>query len=222
MKSQENSTCGQCRIRDAKIAALEEKVAHLEELVTRLEQKLASSKKNSSTSSKPPSSDIVKPKPPLPDGEKRSIGGQPGHPKHEREPFPPEQVTSFHEHPLDACPDCGGTLRLNGPCKKVVQQVDIRCVPLSIDQHTFPEYICNHCGKHSKAPLPLHIEKGGLVGPELTALIAFMKGACHASFSTIRKFLRDVVGVQISRGVLSKIINKVTEALDGPYEELLG
>jgi hypothetical protein len=70
------------------------------------------------------------------------------------------------------------------------------------------------------AALPRHIERGGLVGPQLTALIAFMKGACHASFSTTRTFLRDVVGVTISRGQLSKILGKVSEALAKPYEEL--
>jgi transposase len=69
--------------------------------------------------------------------------------------------------------------------------------------------------------LPAIIQHGGLVGPRLTAVIAFLKGACHASFSTIRKFLRDVAGVTISRGQLSKILGKVTEALEGPYEELL-
>jgi transposase len=65
------------------------------------------------------------------------------------------------------------------------------------------------------------VEVGGLVGPRLTVLIAYLKGFCHASFSTIRKFLRDVVGVTISRGLLSKVIAKVSEALDGPYQELL-
>ena len=69
--------------------------------------------------------------------------------------------------------------------------------------------------------MPSHIEKGGLVGLELTSLIAFMKGVCHASFSTVRTFLRDVVGVTISRGQLSKILGKVSEALEKPYEELL-
>jgi transposase len=59
------------------------------------------------------------------------------------------------------------------------------------------------------------------VGPQLTALIAYMKGACHASFSTVRTFLRDVVGVTISRGELNKVVSKVTAALDRPYEELL-
>ena len=34
-------------------------------------------------------------------------------------------------------------------------------------------------------------------------------------------FLRDVVGVTISRGQLAKIIAKVSDALDGPYQELL-
>jgi transposase len=69
--------------------------------------------------------------------------------------------------------------------------------------------------------MPSVIEKGGLVGPQLTALIAYLKGACHASFSTTRKFLRDVVGVTISRGELCKIRDKVSAALDKPYGELL-
>jgi len=55
----------------------------------------------------------------------------------------------------------------------------------------------------------------------LTTLIAYLKGACHASYATIRKFLRDVVGVRISRGQLAKVISKVSQALDAPYEELL-
>jgi len=60
-----------------------------------------------------------------------------------------------------------------------------------------------------------------LTGPRLTTLIAYLKGACHASYSTIRKFLRDVVGVTISRGQLAKIVGKVARALERPYEDLL-
>ena len=48
-----------------------------------------------------------------------------------------------------------------------------------------------------------------------------MKGGCHASFSTTRTFLRDIVGVTIARSTLANTINQVSEALDGPYEELL-
>jgi transposase len=69
--------------------------------------------------------------------------------------------------------------------------------------------------------MPAHIEKGQLIGPRLTATIAYMKGACHCSFSTIRKFLRDVVGVTISRGQLNKLIQKASAAFEQAYNELL-
>jgi len=92
---------------------------------------------------------------------------------------------------------------------------------LTIEQHTFPEYWCARCEKSYWAAPPEHVAKGGLVGPWLTTLIAYLKGFCHASYSTIRKFLRDVVQLSISRGQLRKIIGKVCSALDGPYQELL-
>ena len=204
--------CPQCQV-------LATKVASLEAELQRVRQQLAAAKKTSATSSKPPSSDIVKPNlPERPDGQKRSIGGQPGHDKHAREPFPPELVTGFETHTLDACPGCGGTLRLNPTIPRVVQQVDIKTTPLTIEQHTCPEYWCNRCQKPYWAPLPLKIERGGLVGPHLTA---FMKGGCHASFSGIRTFLRDCVGITLARSTLANTISKVSEALDGPYDELL-
>ena len=57
--------------------------------------------------------------------------------------------------------------------------------------------------------------------PNLTALVGFLKGACHASFSTIRKYLRDVVRITISRGQLAKLVAKVSASLQQTYEELL-
>jgi transposase len=207
-------------------AQLAEQGARLEQLqatVARLEEQLAAARKDSSTSSKPPSSDIVKPPPPsLPAGQdKRKRGGQPGHPKHERALFPDGQIDHFFEHPLQGCPCCGGPLRLNGGLVLIVQQVDVEPAKLTIQQHKCPEYWCARCERSCKAALPQHIAVGGLVGPRLTTLIAYLKGFCHASFSTVRKFLRDVVGVTISRGQLRKIIGKVCSALEGPYQELL-
>jgi len=65
------------------------------------------------------------------------------------------------------------------------------------------------------APLPPAVEAGGLLGPRLTAIVAYLKGACHASFSTIRRFVRDVLGLPLSRGYLAKIIRKASAALQG-------
>ena len=87
-------------------------------------------------------------------------------------------------------------------------------------EHQGLAYWCPHCRKVHYAPIPEPVVKGGLFGPRLTALVAFMKGVCHASFSTIRKFLRDVVRVKVSRGYLAKLIGKVSEALAGAYAEL--
>ncbi len=65
--------------------------------IRELEAQLAGAKKDSSTSSKPPSSDIVKPprteeKAGRGRKKKRRRAGQPGHQRHERAVFPPEQV----------------------------------------------------------------------------------------------------------------------------------
>ena len=214
-------SCNGCRQRNADIAQLQARIAALEQQVRQLHEKWAAAQKNSSTSSKPPSSDIVKPPPSGDPSSPRSIGGQPGHPKHERTPFSLEQVTHFEEHLLDACPCCGGRLCRNAHFARIVQQIDIERPPLTIEQHTSPEYWCARCQRAFKAAMPSAIDKGGLVGPQLTALIAYLKGACHASFSTVRTFLRDVVGVTIARGELSKVLGKVTAALDKPYEEIL-
>lgn len=223
MAKKARKSCPHCQRWQQRVAALEAEIKSQRGELLRLREQLAAAQKDSSTSSKPPSSDIVKPPPPATDGVAgpRSAGGQPGHPKHAREPFPPEQVTHFEEHLLEVCPGCGGALWRNGQLARVVQQVDIEKPPRSIEQHTSPEYWCERCQKCYKAPLPAPIEKGGLVGPQLTALIAYLKGACHASFSTIRTFLRDVAAVTISRGELSKILGKVSAALDQPFEELL-
>jgi transposase len=215
--------CPNCERLPAQVDALRGQLEALQAVVAQLQEQLAKARKDSSTSSKPPSSDIVKPpKPSSATGPKRRQGGQPGHAKHERAAFPPEQVTRPVEHPLSACPDCGGELRRNGSLARIVQQVDFLRPPLTIEQHTCPEYFCGHCGKACKADLPSPIETGGLVGPRLTVLIAYLKGVCHASFSTVRKFLRDIVGVTISRGQLALVIAKVSRALAQPYDELRG
>lgn len=226
MRAKDTVPCNKCRRHQARVDALEAELAALKEVVAQLAQQLAAARKDSSTSSKPPSSDIVKPpKPPPPKGQdKRRIGGQPGHPKHERTAFPPEAINGgTFDHRLDSCPCCGHDLR---PAltfaPRVVQQVDLREVPLSIQEHRRHSGWCPRCQKMHEAPLPPGIARGGLVGPSLTTLIAYLKGACHASFSTVRQFLRDVVRVTISRGELARIIAKVSRALERPHEPLLG
>jgi len=225
MKAKARKSCPNCRRLQALLDAQEARLKALEATVALLQKQLAAARKDSTTSSKPPSSDIVKPpKPPPPEGQdRRRIGGQPGHPKHERAAFPPESINGASvDYRFDLCPCCGHDLQpMSTIAPRVIQQVDINDVPLEIQEHRGHPGWCSHCQKQFEAPLPLGIERGGLVGPRLTTLIAYLKGVCHASYSTVRKFVRDVVGVTISRGQLANIIAKVSEALEQPYEQLL-
>ena len=101
---------------------------------------------------------------------------------------------------LDACPSCGGHLSLTDAAEPIVaQRVEIAAVPLEIHEHRSHPGWCPCCQKTCYAPFPPSIERGGLAGPRLTTIIAYLKGACHASYSTIRKFVRDVIGLTISR-----------------------
>jgi transposase len=206
-----------------KLTQTEQKLTHTQQELARTQEQLAKARKDSSTSSKPPSSDLVKPPKPGPGGGgKRRRGGQPGHPRHQREPFPPECLSGDPIiYPLELCPDCGHGLREATCPPRIVQQVEIDVVPLCITEHRAEAGYCPHCRKVHYAALPPDVAKGGMAGPRLTTFIAYLKGACHASFSTIRKFLRDVLCLTISRGQLVKILAKVTQALDEPYQELL-
>ena len=96
--------------------------------------------------------------------------------------FPPEQVNGgSHDYVLDLCPHCGHGLQPTTAAPRVVQQIEIHEVPLSIEEHCGHPGWCPHCQKLRYAPLPLTIERGGLVGPRLITLIAYLKGACHAT-----------------------------------------
>lgn len=208
------TTCPHCQRLLEENEALKGKVASLE-------AELAKSRKNSGNSSKSPSSDIVKPPRPKRKGKKkRGKGGQPGHDRHQRPPFEPEQINDHVDYTLSSCPDCGGFILPSDSQPRVVQQVELVTKPIEIVEHRGLAYWCPHCQTTHYATIEEAVRRAGLIGPRLTVLVAFLKGGCHCSFSTIRKFLRDVVKVRISRGQLAKLIAKVSASLEPAYELL--
>ena len=196
----------------------------LTQTVKEQEIRIAKLSKDSTNSSKPPSSDVIgKPKR-EPGDPKRKIGGQKGHPIHERQPFPPGEINHSHDYHLEICPICkiaGDIIWLPNYEPRKIQQIEIREVVVEKEEHRSYAYWCNHCRQIHYAPFPPHIVKEGFFKARVTALVAYMSNVCHASFSTIRKFFRDVLHEPISRGYLAKIIQKVSCALAQPYEELL-
>lgn len=212
--------CPRCEVLSRELAAARAREAELE-------AELAKARKNSGNSSKPPSSDIVKPPKPRAKGKhkgkrgKRKRGAQPGHPRHERTPFAANEIDCIWEYRLDCCPCCGGAMKDLAIPPKRLQQVELDPQPAIIEEHRRVAQQCQKCKRVHYAELPEELVRAGLIGPRLTALVGFLKGACHMSFSTIRKFFRDVLKVRISRGLLAKVIQKVSASLESPYEELL-
>src|SRR5262249_52710990 len=145
-----------------------------------------------------------------------------GHPRHERALFPASMVNeSFDHRPEACCPGCGHRVRPTGCGPRVIHQVDVPEVPLYIEEHRLHEAYCPRCDKVYYGRLALPVERGGLLGPRLTTLVAYLKGVCHASYSTVRTFLRDIVGLTISRGQLAKVIAKVSDAMEQAWQQLL-
>jgi transposase len=213
--------CRNCARLADRVAELERQLAAALARIEQLEKELASARKNSSTSSKPPSSDIVKPPRPAPAGgkrRKRRRGGQPGHEKHTRPLFPPEQVDDawVYEWPEgELGPEWQPLDEF-----RVVQQVDLVEKLFEVTEHRARLYRSRITGEVIASPLPQDVRLAGLVGPRLTALLAFQKGACHMSYTSIQTFLGDVLSLPLSTGQIAKIVQKASVALGPSHAEL--
>lgn len=206
---------------DAKDLLIEKQVAEiktLKETIKRLEEKIAQLEKNSSNSSKPPSSDIVKPLKILRRfGKKRNRGGQHGHTKFSRQPFKPEEVDEVVEYELED-KDTVGLKPLDEWF--VIQQIHLPDKMYKVIEHRARKYLDTVTGKIHIAPMPDEIRKGRLLGADISAAVAFMKGGCHMSYTTIQKFFKEIVKLDMSRGILCKATRKVSQSLQPAYEQL--
>jgi transposase len=204
------------------VEQLRAEVAELRAELAAAKAELAAAKKNSANSSKPPSSDFVKkPKDKRKNGNKRKRGAQPGHPRHEHEPFADEDV-HYVELRCARCPDCHGPVVPSKEPPKVLQQVELNLPSEMISVVGLRAHACwcRRCRQVHYAPIDEATRRAGLIGPRLTTLIAYLKSACHCSYSTIRKFIRDVLGIKVSRGYLAKLIAKASDSLQDAYDAL--
>jgi len=200
-------------------AQLQREVQQLRADNQKLQDQIARLKRDSSNSSKPPSSDIVKPpqkKPPRGKHQDK-IGGQEGHPRQERIPFGPEDIGPVKRYELSPR-QARGLIPLEDWF--VLQQVDLVEKPYVVTEHRARKYRDERTGRIVIAPLPAAVKAAGLVGPRLSALAAYQKGACHMSYTTIQRFWNEVLGVPISRGQLVNVIQKTSAAFATPYAEL--
>ena len=210
-----------------RIAALEAENADLRKQLLELQAQMAlvleqnaKLSKNSSNSSKPPSSDIVKPpKPPSPAGP-RKTGGQPGHPGAHHQPFTEHQLNDHWQKVPTHCPR-GHDLAGQPPqAPKILQQVELAKDPVVRTEYRRPGVWCPICDEIIYVELPAGVIDGQLFGPRLLALLGYMKGSLHSTYSGLECFCRDVLGFEVSRGHLGNALARVSAALAQAYQEL--
>jgi transposase len=212
--------------KDAIIVELRELVAKLTKQVeeqalriAELELQLAKALKNSSNSSKPPSSDIVKPpkKKKVDRRKKTQRGGQKGHQRKLREPLPPERVDETFVYEVDDAEVKEVALTPTDEFE-IIQYIELLDLPIHVIEHRLRKYV----DPNGKTVLP-HVPelKGPIFGPRMLSMIGWLKSGAHCSYSTIAKWMGDILQVPVSRGYLAKLCNgTISASLADAHEEL--
>jgi transposase len=148
----------------------------------------------------------------------RKTGGQKGHQKHERTPFPQEQVDRFVDIPLAVCPTCGGVLN---ECEEITVKQQIKMVekPCIVTEYHGHPYTGTECQRKHRASAPKETGSG-LFSTGLIAPAAYLKGRCHISFRALQGFFQEVLEKVISCGFLVKPIKEASGALERAHKEL--
>ena len=210
-----------------KVAEHERQLADAEKQIADLERQLALRKRNSTNSSKPPSSDGLAGDP-RPRGRKlksrRKPGGQPGHAGHHRRLVPPGQVSVVEVRLPSQCGHCNRKLPQNASQVRTQgeprrhQVTELPPVEPHITEYQFPNVVCGHCGKATRAPLPKEI--AGHFGPQLAALIAYLTVVCRLPRRVVEGLLAQVLGIEISLGSTQKCREEASQAVAEPCQEL--
>lgn len=193
----------------AQITALEARVAELE----------AQLRKDSTNSSKPPSTTHPHAKAPRSKPRsRRTRGGQPGHPKHERDLVPTEQCQTLVPCLPTACRRCGRLLTGTDPeplRHQVWELPEIRPLITEYQQHRLR---CS-CGCSTCGPLPPGVPTGQ-AGPRLIAFAGLLMACFRQSKRRAAQFLSLLLNQPASAGWLVALQNRAAQAVQPAYDEL--
>lgn len=174
---------------------------------------------NSNNSSKPPSSDgpgvkRVAKKPPT----GRKAGGQPGHERSSRALLPVEHVDAIVPLVPDCCCRCQGRrLEALKTAPRRHQQVELPRPKAVVTEFQCHSVSCLDCGAVTEAVLPRGAAP--VFGERLSALACALMCQYRLSKRNAQRLFADVLGVELSLGMLPKLGAEMGAALATPSAE---
>jgi transposase len=215
------------------ILGLAAEVGQHADRLKRLEEQ---ARQDSRTSSKPPSTDPPKTRQQRraearekakelarKEGERRKMGGQPGHRGAGRELRPEDQIDEIVDHYPQACGGCGHWFaeeqRTRGGRFGRHQVAELPPISVLWTEHRTHQLRCRHCRARTSAQLPAMVA-GSPFGSRLQAAIVTLTAAYRISRRGISELARDLFGVTLSTGTADAICQRASEALAGPYLHL--
>jgi len=206
------------------IEALRQANDELRSQLTALATELASLReqigRSSRNSSKPPSSDGPGFKPPERKASGRKRGAQPGHPGSGPELLPIERVDQVVEHHPEACRRCGALLHGEDPDPLRHQVIEIPPITPVVIEHRLHRLVCPCCSTSTCATLPADVEASSY-GPRLSALVGLLGSTFPLSFSKTQSLLVQLLGIEMSRGAIAKVRQRLSAALVQPMAQAL-
>lgn len=211
----------------ATIAALRRELAEVRGLLAEARATIAELKErlghDSSNSDKPPSTDgpgSRRRRNKKHRGSGRKPGGQVGHEAHGRQLLPEEKVDEVKPVPPRGCSKCGGPVevRQEGPPASRHQVWEVPEVKPHVTEWRLEYGYCAGCQRWTQGELPEGVPAGAF-GPRLMALVAYMTGLLRLPKRPVQWLLRDVLGVDVALGSISKVEAQVSQALAAPVEQ---
>ena len=198
----------------ALIEAMRLQIDALQAEVQSLKDRLGS---NSRNSSRPPSADPIhlKRQPPkLPSGKKR--GGQPGHRRAIRPLVPAGQLADTLICKPAGCTGCGASLDGSDPEPIRHQVAEVPPIQPRVVEYQLHRLTCSGCGTTTRATLPEGVPHGSF-GPRLRAMLSLLAGEFRLSKRPVQRLVKDLMGLGISLGMISKLERQTATVL-GPVD----
>ncbi len=193
-----------------------EQIRRLTARVAQLEAKLP---KDPSNSSLPPSTTHPHAKPPrVKRPKRRSPGGQPGHPKHERTLIPVEQCQDVVPCVPTACRRCHRPLTGADPQPLRHQVWELPEIQPVVTEYQRHRLVCD-CGCSTCGDLPVGVPTGQ-AGPQLIAFSALLMACFRQSKRRAATFLSMILHQPASSGWMVALQDRAAEAVQPAYDEL--